>query len=126
MNDQSLTGTLEFHTDAVSPKAYQITDNPNVALHIWIPKTSLQIRARATARLLPGDETLFQRLPEAAQLNYQGPTPGAPLPAEFNPQDSRFTRIFCDLIEIDALFLIQPHQRVFYTAPDWYGSWIVP
>ena len=47
-------GTLEFHTDAVSPKAYQITDNPNVALHIWIPKTSLQIRARATARLLPG------------------------------------------------------------------------
>lgn len=67
-------GTLEFHTDAASPKADHIARNPNVAIHIWIPKANLQIRARATAQLLLGDPNLFAQLPEAAQQNYQGPT----------------------------------------------------
>lgn len=118
--------TLEFHTDATSPKAAQIAQSPNVAIHIWIPKSSLQIRARATAKLLPGDPNLFSQLPEAAQLNYQGPTPSAPLPAEPNPQPNRFTRILCHLTELDALLLTTPHQRALYQAPDWHGQWIAP
>lgn len=119
--------TLEFHTDSTSPKAHQIQQNPNVAIHIWIPTSSLQIRARATARLLPGDPTLFAQLPDAARKNYQGPTPGAPLPAEPNQTKNRFIRILCHLTKIDALLLTTPHQRGLYTAKtNWRGQWIAP
>lgn len=119
--------TLEFHTDAASPKAHQILQNPNVVIHIWIPKANLQIRAKATAELLPGDPNLFAQLPEAARQNYQGPTPGAPLPAEPNQTQNRFIRIICHLTEIDALFLTTPHQRAAYHAgTQWRGHWIAP
>lgn len=118
---------LEFHTDATSPKVAHIQSNPNVAIHVWIPKASLQIRAKAHAELLPGDPALFAQLPEAAQLNYQGPIPGAPLPAEPDPTPNRFTRLLCHLTEIDALLLTSPHQRAtFSKAADWRGTWIAP
>jgi pyridoxamine 5'-phosphate oxidase len=120
-------GTLEFHTDAASPKMDQIVQNPNVAIHFWIPKASLQIRIRAKARLLPGDPNLFEQLPEAAQLNYQGAAPGAPLPAESDETPNRFTRILCHLSEVDALVLSTPHQRAVYTArTEWSGHWVAP
>lgn len=119
--------TLEFHTDTASPKAIQIRQNSNVAIHFWIPKSNLQIRARATATLLPGDQNLFAQLPEAVRQNYQGPVPGAPLPAEPSLQENRFTRIICHLTHIDALLLTTPHQRAAFTeATDWHGTWIAP
>lgn len=121
------TQTLEFHTDAASPKVAQIRENPNVAVHIWIPKANLQIRARAAAQLLPGDQSLFAQLPETAQLNYQGPAPGARLPAKTYPAPDRFTRLLCHLAEIDALLLSTPHQRAVFTAQSgWHGAWIAP
>lgn len=119
--------TLEFHTDAASPKMAQITNNPAVAIHFWIPKSSLQIRAKATAQLLPGDPTLFAQLPSAAQLNYQGPAPGAPLPAAADPREARFTRILCTLTKIDVLLLTAPHMRALYSVQtDWHGTWLAP
>lgn len=119
--------TLEFHTDATSPKITHIQRDPRVAIHIWIPKSSLQIRAKAQAKVVPGDPNLFAQLPEAAQLNYQGPVPGAPLPAQPDPTPNRFTRIICHMTEIDALHLTTPHQRATFTkATDWRGTWIAP
>lgn len=119
--------TLEFHTDAASPKIAHIQKNPTVAIHVWIPKASLQIRANARAELLPGDPALFSQLPEAAQQNYQGPAPGAPLPAQSDPTPDRFTRLICHLTDIDALLLTSPHQRAtFSKADDWRGTWIAP
>ncbi len=119
--------TLEFHTDATSPKAAQIHQNPTVAIHFWIPKSSLQIRARATATLLPGDPALFAQLPEAARQNYQGPAPGASLPTKPSTQENRFTRILCQLTNLDALLLTTPHKRASYCATtDWHGTWIAP
>lgn len=119
--------TLEFHTDASSPKVAHIRQTPRVAIHIWIPKASLQIRAKALAEIFPGDRDLFAQLPEAAQMNYQGAAPGTPLPAEPDPTQNRFTRLVCRLTEIDALVLSTPHQRAcFHASSDWQGAWIAP
>ncbi len=119
--------TLEFHTDAASPKAAHIAANPNVALHVWIPKARLQIRARGTAHMTPGDPTLFAQLPPQAQANYTGPIPGTPLPATTSKTDPRFTRLLCTLTEIDALTLSDPHHRALFTATTkWQGQAIAP
>lgn len=121
---------LELHTDAASPKAAQITADPRVALHVWLPKPRLQIRARALATLAPGDPALFANLPPVAQANYGGPAPGSPLSGEQDPAQgdpARFTRILCQLTEIDALLLTDPHRRARYRADaDWQGAWIAP
>ena len=119
--------TLEFHTDAASPKATHIATNPNIALHVWIPKSRLQIRARGTATLTQGDPTLFAQLPRQAQANYTGPIPGTPLSANAPETDPRFARLLCTLTEIDALTLSDPHHRALFRASDgWQGQWIAP
>ena len=121
---------LELHTDAASPKAAQIAADPRVALHVWLPKPRLQIRARALATLAPGDPALFANLPPEAQANYGGPAPGSPLSGDFastTGDPARFTRILCQLTEIDALLLTDPHRRARYRADaDWQGAWIAP
>ncbi|MEX3017258.1 pyridoxamine 5'-phosphate oxidase family protein [Gymnodinialimonas hymeniacidonis] len=121
------TSTLEFHTDSASPKTAHIAENPAIAIHVWIPKARLQIRARGTARLVAGDAKLFDRLPEQAQANYTGPIPGTPLPTDTPNTPPRFARLLCVLSEIDALILSDPHQRgLFTSAKDWQGAWIAP
>lgn len=118
---------LEFHTDAASPKAAHIAAHPAIALHVWVPKARLQIRARGTARIAQGDPALFAQLPEQAQSNYTGPTPGTPLPAKAAQTGPRFSRLLCTLTEIDALTLSDPHQRALFQASDtWQGQWIAP
>lgn len=121
--------TLELHTDALSPKVTQIKADPRVALHIWVPTQRLQIRARATAEILPGDPALFASLPDFAKANYAGPVPGAK-PDSDTPDtaaEARFTRILCTLTEIDALLLSDPHQRALFTANQkWSGRKIAP
>lgn len=122
------TAMLECHTDAASPKAAQIRADPRVALHVWLPKARLQIRAKAMATLAPGDPMIFAALPPEAQANYGGPPPGMPLsgPPETGMGDpARFTRILCHLTEIDALLLDDPHRRARYRAESgWLGQWI--
>lgn len=121
---------VELHTDAASPKAAQIAADPRVALHVWLPRPRLQIRARALASLAPGDPALFAALPPEARANYGGPSPGTPLPDSPRPTDgdpARFTRILCQLTEIDALVLADPHRRARYRGDDgWHGAWIAP
>jgi len=121
--------TLELHTDALSPKVAQITTDPRVALHVWVPNQRLQIRARATAEILPGDSALFDSLPDFAKANYAGPIPGTK-PDSDTPDtaaEARFTRILCTLTEIDALLLSEPHQRALFTAnANWSGRMIAP
>lgn len=121
---------LELHTDAASPKAAQIAADPRTALHVWLPKPRLQIRARALVILAPGDPAIFANLPPEAQANYGGAAPGTPLSDEPDPAEgdaTRFIRILCQLTEIDALLLSDPHRRARYRADaDWQGEWIAP
>ena len=120
--------TLNLFTDAASPKAAQIIADPRVALHIWIPKSSLQIRMRAHATLTPGDPALFARLPPTAQANYSGAIPGQPISGKSERRigdASRFIEIQCQVAVIDALLLTDPHQRAIYRASDdWQGGWV--
>lgn len=121
---------LDLQSDALSPKVAQITADPRVALHVWLPKPRIQIRMRATAGILPGDPSVFANLPPEAQANYQGRKPGTPLTdPEPEPQEgsARFIRITCALTEIDTLVLAEPHQRALYRRSDgWSGTWIAP
>lgn len=122
--------TLELHTDAASPKAAQIVTEPRVALHVWLPKPRLQIRARATAALERGDRALFDHLPPEAQENYGGTAPGTPLQRADDgagPDPDRFARLVCRLTTLDILHLGSPHARALYHAErDWAGEWIAP
>ena len=125
---------LEFHTDALSPKCAQITADPRVAIHVWLPGPRLQLRIRAVARLAPGDPAVFASLPPQAAVNYGGPVPGAPLQDGAGPDGAegagdaaRFTRILCDLEDIDILHLGDPQRRArFHSADGWRGGWIAP
>jgi hypothetical protein len=122
--------TLELHTDAASRKAEQITADPRVALHVWMPKPRLQLRIRALAEIAPGDPAVFDRLPPEAQVNYGGPPPGTPLDGPAHPgtgDPARFARILCRLTDLDILHLGEPHIRALYRAADgWQGQWIAP
>lgn len=121
---------LELFTDAASPKALQIAADPRVALHVWLPRPQLQIRARARATLTPGDPALFARLPPEAQANYSGTIPGTPLDTTGDRRTggaARFARITCTLAELDILHLGTPHIRALYRASDgWQGQWVAP
>jgi hypothetical protein len=120
-------GTLEFFTDATSPKHAQITTDPHVALHIWVPEARLQIRVRAMATLHRGDPALFAKLPPEAQANYGGPAPGTPDQRRTGTvgDPGRFALIRCHLTEIDTLLLAGPHHRAIYRASDeWLGQWV--
>lgn len=121
---------LELHTDAESPKALQIKEDPRVALHVWVPKARLQIRMRGQAILAPGDPAVFANLPPEAQANYGGVAPGTLVSGLFSRDigdPGRFLRILCRLNAIDALVLSDPHRRAIYRAEaDWTGEWIAP
>ncbi|MDG3041517.1 PNPOx family protein [Roseicyclus marinus] len=123
-------GELELHTDAESPKALQIKDDPRVALHVWVPKARLQIRMRGQAILAAGDPAAFANLPPEAQANYGGAVPGTPVLGLFSRDTgdaARFLRILCRLKTIDALDLSDPHRRAIYRADaDWAGEWVAP
>jgi len=120
---------LDLHTDAASPKYAQITADPRVALHVWVPKARLQIRMRGRAKMRQGDRDVFDRLPPEAQANYGGPAPGTPgnKPDGSQGDPARFALIRIHLAEIDALSLGDTHQRALFTATDrWGGAWIAP
>jgi hypothetical protein len=118
---------LELHTDMASPKVAQITGDPRVALHVWVPRDRLQIRIRARAAAGPGDPALFARLPEEARRNYGGPAPGgAPDDRVYDGDPARFAAITLEVRQIDALVLDDPHLRAVFAAPDWAGHWVAP
>ncbi|MEJ6393345.1 pyridoxamine 5'-phosphate oxidase family protein [Gymnodinialimonas sp. 2305UL16-5] len=117
--------TLEFHTDGASPKTDHIATDPRVAIHVWIPKSQLQIRAQARVEFRPGDPDLFAQLPAHAQENYRGAVPGTPISTDIQKTKPRFSRLICHLTKFDLLLLSDPHQRAIYTSEtDWSGTWI--
>lgn len=119
--------SLEFHTDGASAKVAQIRAAPQVALHVWIPKANLQIRASALATIQLGDQRLFETLPAEAQANYQGAVPGTPLSLNAPQTEPRFTKLICQITAFDILYLGTPHMRASYTgATNWQGTWITP
>lgn len=124
--------TLEMHSDLASPKAAQIAAEPRVALHIWLPRPRLQIRARALAEIDRGDRALFDRLPPEARANYGGPAPGRALDGAAGAtvadgDAERFGRLTCRLTALDILHLGETQARALFRAETgWQGQWIAP
>jgi hypothetical protein len=124
--------TLELHTDLASPKAAQIAAEPRVALHVWLQRPRLQIRARALAEIDRGDRALFDRLPPEARANYGGHAPGRALdgaagPAVADGAAERLGRLTCRLTALDILHLGETQARALYRAgTGWQGQWIAP
>lgn len=128
-------GALEIHTDTASAKVQEIAADPNVALVVWDPRQSFQIRMRAEARLRTGEDAaaLWAAVPEKNRRAYTGyPPPGVPIPAAYahdpEPEGQRFAVIDAQLTEIETLHLgDEGHARArFRRAHGWAGTWLAP
>ena len=121
------TAVLGFFTDGASTKVGELETDPRAAIHIWVPKAQLQIRATGIAEILPGDPQIFASLPPEAQANYTGLSPGTPLHAKVDNSQPRLTNINVTLLRLDVVLLTHPHRRAFFEkGDDWAGVWVAP
>lgn len=127
-------GVLELHTDTETQKIAALRAHPEAALHVWIPRADLQIRALARVEVLTGEavEEAWQQVPPQSRVSYgTQPAPGTPIARVFDykkpPLRSRFAVLKCHLEEIDLVHLGERHRRALYLASDnWRGTWVAP
>ncbi|MBV2359254.1 pyridoxamine 5'-phosphate oxidase family protein [Thalassococcus sp. CAU 1522] len=127
-------GIAEIHTDKATDKVAEITADPRVALHVWVPRARLQIRLTGTASLVFGDRMRWQAVPEGARQHYGGDTPpGQPIraPGDFAavPDPERFTVVDIACSAADILHLGDDfYRRVRSTRQGdaWRTAWVAP
>lgn len=125
---------LEVHTDIVTPKVAALRASPRAALHVWLPKSRLQIRLTTTVEILTGDrvEEAWAKVPPTSRVSYGTmPDPGTPIGDVFDydkpPVRDRFAVLRCVVDHIDLVHLGERHRRAAYTrAEGWAGSWLAP
>ena len=126
---------LEFHTDLKSMKVSEIEAEPSCSMHVWNPKSKLQMRLRATAEILKGEavDHIWARVPEGSRRAYGGsPLPGTPLkqPEEFESgfERERFAVVRLSLQSNETLCLApeQHYRAVFKREDNWSGQWLAP
>jgi pyridoxine/pyridoxamine 5'-phosphate oxidase len=126
---------LDVHSDAAAAKIGELRAEPRLSLHIWEPRSNLQLRLRGEASILTGAAVadIWCELPASARENYGGaPAPGTPIAepgvyaAAVDP--ARFAVVRCALGEIETLHLgPDRHRRArFRRADDWNGTWLAP
>lgn len=126
-----------FHTDIRSGKVTDITREPRVALHWYVPSSRLQIRIPAIATVHTGDERARAAWNGSATMSracYTADAPGTPLdtfpraPRQPAVDDDTgfdmFAAVGCQFDELDLLTLhAAGHQRVRLdlrqTPPTW-------
>lgn len=125
---------LEVHTDIETPKVASLRATPRAQLHIWCPKSDLQIRISATVQVLRGAQIDDQwaKVPPASRVSYGTvPAPGTPIASVYAYEKpaarARFAVLRCHLVEMDLVDLGQRHRRAIYrTDTDWQGNWVAP
>lgn len=125
---------LEVHTDSATPKVTALKASPWVAMHVWVPKASLQIRAVAKVDILTGPEVAAQwaRVPEGSRVSYgTTPVPGAPIDTALDYEKSgdpaRFAVLRCAVDTFDLLHLGTEHRRASFSRDtNWAGTWVAP
>ena len=128
-------GTIDIHSHALAEKVAELRLDSRAAVHVWDPKTDLQIRAHARATLHIDDmvaTSAFRALPPHGRAIYAiRPDPGTALPSpemiDFDGEP-RFALIRLCIDEIELLHLDRPqHRRArFRRSDDWAGTWHTP
>lgn len=133
------TRTLEFHTDARSPKISQLETHPNLGWLFYDPQLQMQLRIQAKATLHRHDAiaaAAWKRVPPSSYLNYLAATPpGMALgsnPTPLNPAPlphPAFAVVRTVAEHLDWLWLHpQGHRRAHFRwqSHRWIGEWIQP
>lgn len=127
-------GTLEVHTDIVTDKVIALRRNPVAALHVWIPRSDLQIRVTAQVEILTGDvvQGQWDQIPAASRVSYGTlPDPGTPIDHvyayEKPAERARFAVLACTVMSLDLVHLGAQHRRAGYSREDEFtGKWLAP
>lgn len=130
----SSAGTLEVHTDIVTEKVIALRRNPVAALHVWIPRSDLQIRVTARVEILTGEAVTAQwdQIPTGSRVSYGTlPDPGTPIPHVYDydkpAERSRFAVLACTVTALDLVHLGEQHRRAAYNRSDRFkGQWLAP
>lgn len=128
------TGVLEVHTDILTPKVMSLKQTPMAALHVWVPRSDLQIRITAEVEIRTGPEmdAQWDKVPSASRVSYGTmPVPGTPIDHvyayEKPAERSRFAVLRCQAVDIDLVELGARHRRAIYRLNDgWRGTWVAP
>lgn len=129
-----LASEIEIHTDALTPKVEELSENNKAALHVWIRKSMLQLRLEVCFDVLTGLEVAdrWNAVPPASRISYgTQPIPGQPIRGPFNyekpAEQARFAVLRGQVQQIEVLYLGTKHQRALYKRiDDWCGYWISP
>jgi pyridoxamine 5'-phosphate oxidase len=130
----SVTATLDLHTDLRSAKVVALQSTPRAALHIWDQSAHLQIRLTADVTILSGDSVAatWAKVPETSRRAYATtPAPGQMIPTALDyqagPDQTFFAVLRCKVQAMDILHLGPEHRRAsFDRASGWVGSWLSP
>ncbi|MGB1234958.1 MAG: pyridoxamine 5'-phosphate oxidase family protein [Planktomarina sp.] len=125
---------VEVHTDIVTPKMKSLHAFPHAALHVWVPRSDLQIRLTTTVTILTGADvdTQWGQVPPASRVSYgTKPDPGLPIAGAFDyekpPVRDRFAVLRCAVDHIDLVHLGEQHRRAEYSRHNnWQGTWLSP
>lgn len=125
---------VEVHTDIATPKVIALQANPRAALHIWVPKSDLQIRLTTTVDILTGPDVqdAWEAVPPPSRVSYgTAPDPGTPIDAVYAYEKpavrERFAVLRCTVDHIDLVHLGKRHRRAAFTRDGGFaGTWLAP
>ena len=127
-------GVVEVHTDIATPKVAALRANPHAALHVWVPRSNLQIRLTSRVTIQTGDavQAAWDKVPAASRVSYgTAPDPGTPISDvyayEKPARRDRFAVLHCVISHIDLVHLGAQHRRAeFRRSEAWKGQWLAP
>lgn len=125
---------VEVHTDIATPKVTALHSNPRAALHVWIPKSDLQIRLTTTVTILTGPQVqdAWEAVPPPSRVSYgTAPDPGTPIGSVYAYEKpavrERFAVLRCAVDHIDLVHLDKRHRRAAFERADGFaGTWLAP
>lgn len=141
---QAGAGTVRFHCDRRSDKAWEIGAGGHAALHVYDPRAKLQLRLEGRARLHHADavaDAAWAAAQAMSRVCYGvEPAPGTALAAgdayalpDEDPEARLGRANFCAAVltaeRIDLLYLDRRgHRRAdfFRDGDGWRGTWVAP
>ena len=130
----SVSATVDIHTDINSTKVTELRANPKAALHVWDGTAHLQLRLEARATILTGADVaeIWAQVPETSRIAYgSNPAPGQPVTDGLafvkHPDPACFAVLRLHVQAMDVLHLGRDHRRArFVRGDNWAGQWLAP